>query len=96
MNKLIALLLITLPLVSNAKVLAWIENKGGGKIVLTDTFCESETEISLLTYTSSTEVPEVIYGCYQIDLVANQVHIQWRNRENIFIYEGDTVIFPEE
>lgn len=42
MNKLIALLLITLPLVSNAKVLAWIENKGGGKIVLTDTFCESE------------------------------------------------------
>ena len=94
MKKLIALLFFCVPLISNAKAIAWLENQGGGKIVLTDEVCKSK--LGLFTYTSSDALPEGVSGCYKVNLTVNQIFIQWNDIEKIYIYEGKNIIFTEE
>lgn len=98
MRKLIAVLLITMPLIGNAKVIGWTKNQGEGKIVLTDIFCEhgENPNKSLIAYTSSPNKPEALFGCYQIDLVADQIFIIWNDSSKVYVYDGDAITFPDQ
>lgn len=100
MNKIIIALLLAIPITSNAEVKAWIPNKDGGKIILTDLICDTKikkaSEVSYLTYSSSSNQPQPISGCYQVDFKTEQILIRWDDDGKIYIYEAGDLIYPKK
>lgn len=76
MNKLLTVLLIGLSLTANAKTVAELPNKGGGRIILTDETCRQKG--FKLAY-SQMEGASTLLGCWGMD--SQFIHIMW--------YDGD-------
>ena len=76
MNKLLAILIIGLSLSANAKTIAELPNKGGGKIILTDNNCR--TKGYKLAYTQM-DGASTLLGCWTSD--NSFVHILWYDND---------------
>lgn len=100
MNKLIALLLVTIPLIGNAKTIAYTLNKNEGKIVLTDENCQEimKGNTGLLAYTSAKAETSgsINFGCWVIDEFAEQLIIRWQGSKAPNIYDLNGWIINKE
>lgn len=72
-----------LPIIGNAKPVAEIRNQGGGKIVITDEFCNDGK--FKLAY-SQMNGASTLLGCWGMD--NSFIHIRW--------YDGDLRSYPLE
>lgn len=82
MKKLL-LIALFLPIIGNAKAVAELRNNGGGKIVLTDEFCNDRR--FKLAYSQMNNASTLL-GCWAMD--NSFVHIRW--------YDGDLRSYPLE
>lgn len=80
---LLAAVLMVITLNAQAKVIAEMYNKGGGKIVITNDLCNDNT--NFLAYTTSGSIGTLV-GCWNYD--DSFVHIRW--------YDGDLRSYPME
>jgi len=82
MKKMLALLLLCLSAHASADTVAWIENQGGGKIVLTDGTCPHDPA-QFVAYGSSSSI-STQFGCWFSDDM--MVHITWTKSGNFKSY----------
>lgn len=76
MKKMMAvLLLLLLSAHANADTVGWMPNNGGGKIVITDKDCQSDSR-QFMAYTTSSSI-STQFGCWFSDDV--MVHITWES-----------------
>ena len=79
------ILFVFFMLVSNmvvADTVGWMENNGGGKIVLTDNTCKSDAR-QFMAYASSSSI-STQFGCWFSD--DTMVHITWESSGNFRSY----------
>ena len=76
-------LLLAASLNAEAKVIAEMTNRGGGKIVITNDLCNDNK--NYLAYTTSNEIGTMM-GCWAYD--ESFIHIRW--------YDGDLRSYPIE
>ena len=80
---LLAAVLMVITLNAQAKVIAEMYNKGGGKIVITNDRCNDNK--NYLAYATSNEIGTLM-GCWAYD--ESFIHIRW--------YDGDLRSYPIE
>lgn len=80
--KKIALILLFVATWANADTVGWQENNSGGKIILTDKACNSDSR-QFMAYASSTQI-STQFGCWFSDDV--MVHITWEKTGNLKSY----------
>lgn len=86
MKKMLALLLLCLSAAHvKADTVAWMDNNGGGKIVLTDKTCNTDAR-QYLAYASSNSI-STQFGCWFSDDI--MVHITWERSGNFKSYPLD-------
>ena len=82
MKKILVLLLLSLSAHANADTVAWMQNQGGGKIVLTDKDCQEDSR-QFMAYASSNSI-STQFGCWFSDDM--MVHITWSSTGNFKSY----------
>lgn len=75
MKKILVLLLLCLSAHVSADTVGWMPNNGGGKIVITDKDCQSDSR-QFMAYTTSSSI-STQFGCWFSDDV--MVHITWES-----------------
>jgi hypothetical protein len=83
MNKLLVVIGLVMSLNVQAKAVVEAANQGGGKLVLTDEFCNDNQH--KLAY-SQTNTTSTLFGCWTGD--GKFIHIRW--------YDGDLRSYPYE
>lgn len=96
MKKLIAVLLIAVPMIGNAESIAYSMNKVGGKIVLTDEKCGEKDLFLAYSSGDASKSGTVLFGCWLLDKFAKQVIIQWQGDKNPNVYDFNDWVVNEE
>lgn len=82
MKKILVSLLLCLSAHASADTVAWLENQGGGKIILTDNTCPSDPA-QFVAYGTSQSI-STQFGCWFSDDM--MVHITWTKSGNFKSY----------
>lgn len=95
MKKLIAVLLIAVPMIGNAESIAYTINKNGGKIVLTNDKCGNFNLYHAYTSGNSTNSGSITNGCWFLDEFTKQIIIQWEGNNTANTYDFNGWVFNE-